>query len=372
VTDEAAWIAAGLLDPATPEADERRAMLEYLTGLGISIEAMQEALARRGLGVAASDQLLRTDERRTLRSVAAEAGAPLDVARRILLAAGFATPGDDEPVLSSDHVQVVAAFHGAIGSYDEAAILSIVRVVGSALARIAEAADALFLTEIEGPLRAGGRGPVAVAQSARDGLELLLGLPVVMAPMFRQHVAGAVERSRAARESGMVLDFHLAVGFADLVSSTALAGEVGPVAVGRALASFEQEAADRATARGVRFVKAIGDEVMVVGVDAVAVVAVLVELRSFVADDPVLTELRSAVAQGSVNSRGGDYFGPPVNVAARMVKEADPGQVLVDAEVAATLLDAGWTTVLVGSRSLRGIDQPVELHQVGRPPGTPG
>lgn len=367
VSDEAAWIAAGLLDPAAPEADDRREMLEYLTGLGIGIDGMQEAMARRGLGVAASDQLLRNDGR-TLRSVAEEAGAPLDAARRILLACGFAAPDDDEPVLDADHVAVVAAFQGAVDGYDEAAILSIARVVGSSLARIAEAADAMFLTEVEGPLRAGGQSPVAVARSARAGLELLLGLPVVMAPMFRQHVAGAVERSRAARESGMVVDFHLAVGFADLVSSTALAAEIGPSAVGRALAAFEQEAADRATAAGARFVKAIGDEVMVVGVDAAAVVTVLVELGAFVAAHPVLTDLRAAVAHGAVSSRGGDYFGPPVNLAARMVKEADPGQVVVDPGVASALAAAGWATTPIGARHLRGIDAPAALHLVGPPP----
>jgi class 3 adenylate cyclase len=188
-----------------------------------------------------------------------------------------------------------------------------------------------------------------------------------MAPMFRQHVAGAVERSRAARESGMVLDFHLTVGFADLVSSTALAAELGPTVVGRALAEFEQEAADAATARGARLVKAIGDEVMVVGVDPAAVVAVLVGLHGFVARHPVLTALRAAATAGPVSSRGGDYFGPPVNLAARVVAEAEPGQVLVDDAVAAALGDGGWSITPAGARSLRGLEAPVALHLVGPP-----
>jgi len=369
---EADWVAAGLLDPEAPEAGDRRAMLAYLTGLGITIEAMQDALARRGLGVAASDQLLRSDERRTLRAVADAAGAPLEGSRRILLAAGFAAPGDDDPVLNADHVEVVAAFHGAIGAYDEEAILSIVRVVGSSLARIAEAADAMFLAEVEGPLRAGGHAPVEVARSARAGLELLLGLPEVMAPLFRQHVAGAVERSRAARGAGQIDTFRLAIGFADLVGSTPLAGVVGPAAIGRALAELERHAADHATARGARLVKAIGDEVMVVGVDPVAVVGVLVDLQAIVDGHPVLTALRGAVALGEVSSRGGDYFGPPVNLAARIVAVAPPGGVLVDGAVAAALAAAGWPTEAIEAQELRGIDGAVGLHQVGRPQGTPG
>lgn len=376
MSDEAAWIEAGLLDPAAPDADDRRAMLEYLSGLGITVEAMLDALARRGLGIAASDQLLEAGEGRTLRSVAAEAGAPIEVARRILLATGFAVPGDDEPALTADHVAVVSAFHGAMGLYDPEAILSLARVVGSALARIAEAADAMFLAEVEGPMRARGSRPVDVARSARTGLEALLGLPAAMVPLFRRHVAGAVERSRAARGEGQVDSFQLAIGFADLVGSTALGASIGPAAVGRALAELEREASDLATARGARLVKAIGDEVMVVGVDPVAVVAVLVDLAAVVDAHPVLTAVRSAVAHGEVGSRGGDYFGAPVNLAARLVKEAEAGQVLVDDAVRSALAAAGWSTEPLGPRPLRGIDGPVAVHavvdQVGRPPGSPG
>lgn len=376
MTDESVWIEAGLLDPDAPEASDRRAMLEYLTGLGVSIEDMRAAMRRRGLGVAASDQLLRAGEGRTLRSVATEAGAPLDLARRILLAAGFAAPGNDDPVLSDDHVAVVAAFHGAIGLFEEEAILSIVRVVGSSLARIAEAGDAMFLSEKEAPLRAGGSSPVEVSRLARQSLELFLDLPSAMAPMFRQHVAAAVERSRSARDQGEVETFRLAIGFADLVGSTALAEAIGPAAIGPVLAGFEREAADRATARGARLVKAIGDEVMVVGVDPVAVVLVLTELAAVVVEHEVLHGVRAAVATGVVSSRGGDYFGPPVNLAARLVKEADAGQVLLDATTAATLAAAGRPTEALGRRELRGIEGSIEVHAaadpVGRVPGDPG
>lgn len=369
MSDEADWIAAGLLDPEAPGAEDRRAMLRYLAGLGISIEAMLDADARRGLGIAASDQLFEAGEGRTLRSIAEETGAPVEVARRILLAAGFAATGEDEPVLNDDHAAVVAAFQGAMAFYDPEPILNLVRVVGSSLARIAEAADAMFLAEVEGPLRASGHRQLDVARSARSSLELLLGLPSVMAPLFRRHVAGAIERSRAARGQGEVDHFQVAVGFADLVGSTALGASLGPAAVGRALADLEREAAELATAHGARLVKAIGDEVMVVGVQPTSVVGAIVELIAFVESHPVLTTLRAAVAGGSVAARGGDYFGPPVNLAARLVAEAPAGAVLTDAIVAAALEAAGWSTTPLGERQLRGIEEPVAVVQVGRGPG---
>lgn len=373
---EADWIAAGLLDPSAPIAADRRAILEYLDGLGVSIEQMQASMARRNLVSAATDQLVHDPDPRTLVELAAEAGTTVERARRILLAAGFAAPADDEPALGADHVAVVRAFDGAMAFYGDESILALARVVGSSLARIAEAADAMFLTEIEAPLHATGGSPLDVARSARTGLELLLGLPTTMQPMFRQHVAAAIERSRSARGDGRVETFVLAVGFADLVGSTALTNAVGPATMGQALAEFEREAADRATAHGARLVKAIGDEVMVVGVDPVAVVVVLLELGALVAAHPVLTAVRSAVTVGDVSGRGGDYFGPTVNLAARIVQEAGAGQLLVSADVATALDAAGRPTESLGERALRGIDGPVALHlvtdQVGRPGGVPG
>jgi class 3 adenylate cyclase len=50
-----------------------------------------------------------------------------------------------------------------------------------------------------------------------------------------------------------------------------------------------------------------------------------------------------------------------VNLAARMVKQADPGQVVADAGFAAALSPTVGRAVPLGARRLRGFDDPVEV-----------
>jgi adenylate cyclase len=65
-----------------------------------------------------------------------------------------------------------------------------------------------------------------------------------------------------------------------------------------------------------------------------------VELCDRVETHPVLTALRGGIAYGEVLSVAGDYFGPPVNLAARAAALAPPGRVPVTAEVVAAAPEA--------------------------------
>jgi adenylate cyclase len=264
---------------------------------------------------------------------------------------------------------VLHSLAAAIAVFGEEAVLAFTRVLGSSLARIAEAGDAMFVRQVEGPMRAGGSTDAQVARTAREAVEVFLGVPTVMADLWRRHAAAALERSRAARGEGVFDRFHLAVGFADLVGFTALAARLDNAELGAAVADFEREAADRATAGGARLVKSMGDAAMIVGADTVAVAGVVADLVEFVHDHPVLTELRAALAVGDLVAREGDYYGPEVNLAARAVKEADPGELVTTADAAAALEAAGWAVEALGPRPLRGFDEPIVLHRARRAVG---
>ena len=72
-------------------------------------------------------------------------------------------------------------------------------------------------------------------------------------------------------------------------------------------------------------------------------------------DDGVVP--RGGLAYGDLVNIHGDYFGPVVNLAARLTDSAVPGEVLVDEAVAAHV-----STEPAGRRMLKGFDEPVRVH----------
>jgi predicted ATPase len=72
--------------------------------------------------------------------------------------------------------------------------------------------------------------------------------------------------------------------------------------------------------------------------------------------------VRMGLHVGEAEERDGNYFGPAVNQAARVMAVAHGGQVLVTAMVRDA---AAVTATDLGTHTLRDIDAPVHLHQVG-------
>jgi predicted ATPase/class 3 adenylate cyclase len=84
--------------------------------------------------------------------------------------------------------------------------------------------------------------------------------------------------------------------------------------------------------------------------------------------EPVELRVRMGVHTGEAHERDGDYFGPPVNLAARLMGAANGGQVVVSA-LTAGLLDpsVGVELVDLGSTRLKGVIQPVAVFGVSAP-----
>jgi adenylate cyclase len=179
--------------------------------------------------------------------------------------------------------------------------------------------------------------------------------------MFRRHAALATLRTRTTRDhAGGFADLRLSIAFLDLVGFTAWSRELPTDQLARAVNEFEEAASDRITDGGGRVIKMIGDAVMYATSDPAAAASAALDLRDFVDAHPVLTRVRGAITSGAVLSRDGDYFGPTVNRAARIVKLAEPGQVLID-----TPID-GFATTSLGPRVLRGIEEQTELFVLSR------
>ena len=125
----------------------------------------------------------------------------------------------------------------------------------------------------------------------------------------------------------------LAVGFADMVGFTVLSQHLDEPMLAEVVQRFEEVAHDVVTGLGGRVVKTIGDEVMFVADDAAGAVRIGLSLAEAYADDDLLSDVRVGLAAGSVLANDGDYFGPTVNLASRIVEVSRPGAVLAADEL---------------------------------------
>jgi class 3 adenylate cyclase len=129
------------------------------------------------------------------------------------------------------------------------------------------------------------------------------------------------------------------------------------------LAVFEETASDTVHDAGGRVVKFLGDAVMFVAPTARVLARIACELVGHPSAREACLEVRAGMAFGDVLAQDGDYFGPPVNLAARLVATADPGQVLAS-PAAASLLGDDHVVTELEPRLLRGIEAPVTPYLV--------
>jgi adenylate cyclase len=155
------------------------------------------------------------------------------------------------------------------------------------------------------------------------------------------------------------------VCFADMVAFTHLGETLAPEELGAVTGRLAELAAE-VVEPPVRLVKLIGDAAMMVGPEPEPVLEAglrLVEAVGEEGDDFPL--LRAGIASGPALSRGGDWYGRPVNIASRVTAIARPGSVLATEAVHDALSD-GYAWSFAGTRKLKGIDGSVKLFRCRR------
>jgi class 3 adenylate cyclase len=369
------WRDAGLYDPDDTAAQERLAVLEYLTERGATVEQMVEANRMGTLyGVAADLVTQGRSEEITVAEVAARADVPAARVMRTLLAAGI--PAQDETEVPADLVSFMAAFELGAALMGEEAILAFTRVLGAAANNVAEAAIALFLAEL-GP-GTGREGPdeLAQAQLAETATTAFVAVPDVLAVLVLNAFERALRRAEAARSwqasnppaAGTTEGPTevVALGFVDLVGSTAWGQSMPLRDQSLALARFESAAWTSAVLGGGRVIKTIGDEVFFAAPTAEAACRIGLEICRAVGEDDVLPPARGAVGIGPAFPREGDYFGPLVNLLARLAKVGAPGEMVATEAVTLHLPPEAWDLRPLEPTELRGIAEPVAAFVVER------
>ncbi|MDN5744698.1 MAG: adenylate/guanylate cyclase domain-containing protein [Nocardioidaceae bacterium] len=259
----------------------------------------------------------------TQQQVAAAAGVPIETARELWHLLGFAHVPDDVAAFSTADVRALELTRDLI----DVGVLSrerqdgLVRTWGRSFARLADWQVALL-------------SDVAAGADPTDGLlaisgEVMPRVEELQSYVWRRHLLNA--SSRLLAETGSGPTSTLAVCFVDIVGYTSRSRTLTDRELVAWLEGFESAVLALTVDRGGRIIKNIGDELLVVADDPVALAEIALELTRRGADsEDDFPAVRAGVAYGEVVTRLGDVFGPVVNVAARLTSIARPNTVLVD------------------------------------------
>jgi class 3 adenylate cyclase len=153
-----------------------------------------------------------------------------------------------------------------------------------------------------------------------------------------------------------------AVLFSDVVASTEQASRLGGERWKRLLDRHDQLARTCVGRRGGTVIKTTGDGIVATLPSAISAVRAAQELRAALSQEGL--EVRVGIHVGDVDRRGNDISGLAVNIAARIMHLAAPGEILASSTVrlAAAAAPAGFEPR--GQHPLKGVADTWELFSV--------
>jgi len=299
--------------------------------------------------------------------VSAETGVSIEEARRLWRALGFPEHGSETAFTKSDATAVSTLVDVvASGLIDFDLAVNLTRAVGQTMAKLADWEVASLVQRVE-ELEAGEQATGSrVGSAMRIVEEFNAPFEQLMLYAWRRHLAAAVARVEAlgANEE----DLHttqITVGFADIVSFTALSNQLTEARIGDLVELFESRCADVVASQRGRVIKSIGDAVLFVNDDPIRAYDTAEGIINVIGRDARMPDVRVGLASGSVVMRLGDVFGPPVNMAARLTAVARRNRIIIDAATASLLPEDQFETRRLPARPVRGfgIVEPVAVRR---------
>jgi len=333
---------------------QRKRVTEILVAEGVSPDDIPDDL-EEAVGHVAEFVFNRGD-RLTACDLADVTGLPLEEVIESLHHLGIITTSPDEVLFNERDIALVEFLRSASSdAFQETEGVEILHVAGTSLATTAEAAVASHV-----------QGPESRTTDFVQHLETNLAASVIglemgqhLATAFRHHLRQAALRQRRTQSTQYREVVEMAVGFVDLVGFTSLSHMLDPGELVDLVKRFESQAHELAHDLAARVVKLVGDEVMFVAEHPDNAAAFALGMMHTYSDRNVMP--RGGLATGDLVNLHGDYFGPVVNLAARLVDSAVPGEVLVDDSIA---MSDSVVTEPAGRRTLKGFSDPVRVHSL--------
>jgi WD40 repeat protein/class 3 adenylate cyclase/tRNA A-37 threonylcarbamoyl transferase component Bud32 len=208
-----------------------------------------------------------------------------------------------------------------------------------------------------------------------EQLEAAIRLGLATDPAHRPATPGElVERLRAGWGAALPTGF-MTFCMSDIEGSTAM-WDSDPGAMAEALVRHDEIIGDRVESRGGSVIRSMGEGDSTVSVfDSApqALEAALAATRALAAEtwpEDLRISVRFGLHSGEAERRGADYYGPTINLAARLRGEADGGQIFlssVTAELVANRLPAGCRLVDLGPHRLKGVSAPERIRALSGP-----
>ncbi|OBI88073.1 adenylate/guanylate cyclase domain-containing protein [Mycobacterium asiaticum] len=349
--------AAGIADPRG-----RADLIKYLDDLGFTVEDMVEAEQRGRLFGLAGDVLQWSGRPiYTLAAAAEQVGVSPDEIAHAWALLGLTVAGSEVPALSQADVDALKTWVALKGVVGEDGAFGLLRVLGATMARLAEAESTMIRAGTPDIQMTYTHDELATAQAYRAVAEFVPRIGALIDIVHRHHLTSA-----RTHFEGVIRDTSASVvcgiGFADLSSFTVLTQTLTPNELQELLNEFGATVSDVVHANGGRVVKFIGDAVMWVSSSAERLAQAAVDLVEHPRARQEGLHVRAGLAHGTALAINGDYFGNPVNLAARLVAAAGPAQILADSALREQLPD--WPAEPYGPLTLKGFDSPVAAFEL--------
>lgn len=362
------WEAEGLLEGLEGrQRDARVALLDTLESEGFTLEDIRRSNADGELLFLLAGRAIDVKVEFTWEQLIEQTGLSEQLVERLIRAQGLTRAEAGETWYTGADLQMLKTTGGFLeAGVPEEDLITVGRLLGRGFSQAAEVMRGIALQIVLEPGLDERELAIRYAHAAGSlapMIEPLLG------NLLKLHLSKIVQTeliSAEEREAGVLPGARqMTIAFADLVGFTRLGEAVPPDELGAVAGRLEHIAMDLLEPP-VRFVKTIGDAVMVVSPEPEAMVdAALRMVEAADAEGESFPQLRAGVASGEALSRAGDWFGRPVNLASRVTTVARPGSVLTTEEVQETAADLyRWSKA--GVRKLKGIDGAVPLWRARR------
>jgi adenylate cyclase len=361
--------AEGLLGDLQGRPREARlALLEELADEGVSLEDLKQAVEENRLVLLPVERAFDEGvDSYTEADIAEASGLEPEFLRRLLQALGAPLPAEGERVYADTDIEAAKRARSFLDAgLPEDGVLDTSRLIGISMANLAEANVDLVGEVFTQPGVDEHELALRYAQAAKVmapllGETLLHAYRIHLRERIRQAVITEAE-VQAGRVSGTD---EVTVAFADLVGFTRLGESLEIEQIGDLTRTLFEHASDVARPP-VRLVKMIGDAAMFASRESQPLLEAVIELVESAGSEQV-PSLRAGVARGQALGRGGDYYGRPVNLAARITNFARPDSVVVDQAVKESIAQTNglpFDFSFAGKRHFKGIQGDVSVHRV--------